>query len=51
MDYIEGYCLLNKGVSKISLDVYDKSEHAIQFYKKEDLLLLGHSQLDISQFI
>ncbi|MFE4896546.1 GNAT family N-acetyltransferase [Peribacillus butanolivorans] len=40
MDYIDEYCR-NKGVSKISLDVYDKSEHAIQFYKKRGFIITG----------
>ncbi|MCF3942628.1 GNAT family N-acetyltransferase [Oceanobacillus alkalisoli] len=32
MDFIEDYCR-EKEVSKITLDVYDKSEKAIKFYK------------------
>ncbi|MES1038111.1 GNAT family N-acetyltransferase [Peribacillus simplex] len=43
MDYIEEYCR-KKGVSEISLDVYDKSEHAIQFYKKRGFAVTGSKQ-------
>lgn len=43
MDYIEEYCR-KKGVSEISLDVYDKSEHAIQFYKKRGFEVTGSKQ-------
>lgn len=40
MNYIEEYCR-NKKVSKIGLDVYDKSEHAIRFYKKRGFVVTG----------
>lgn len=40
INYIEDYCS-KKGVSKISLDVYDKSEHAIKFYKKRGFIITG----------
>lgn len=40
MDYIEEFCS-NKGVSKIDLDVYDKSDHAVQFYKKRGFIITG----------
>ncbi|MFS0614945.1 GNAT family N-acetyltransferase [Lederbergia ruris] len=40
MDYIEEYCR-NKGISKIKLDVYNKSGHAINFYKKRGFIKTG----------
>jgi len=38
--YIEDYCR-NKGISKICLDVYDKSEHAIKFYINNGFNIVG----------
>ncbi|BCB40348.1 hypothetical protein BCJMU51_5264 [Bacillus cereus] len=40
INYIEEYCR-NKGISKISLDVYEKSDHAVQFYKKRGFVFTG----------
>lgn len=40
MDYIEDYCR-NNGIFKINLDVYDKSDHAVQFYKKRGFIITG----------
>lgn len=40
MNYIEEYCK-DLGISKICLDVYDKSEHAINFYKKRGFIVTG----------
>lgn len=40
IDYIEDYCR-EKGVSLIKLDVYEKSEHAISFYKKRGFEVTG----------
>jgi ribosomal protein S18 acetylase RimI-like enzyme len=40
MVYIEEYCQ-KKGISNISLDVYEKSEHAIEFYKNRGFIVTG----------
>lgn len=40
MQYIENYCRKN-GVSKLCLDVYDKSKHAIQFYINRGFIIVG----------
>ena len=40
IDYIEAYCR-NKRISKICLDVYDKSERAIQFYTNRGFKIVG----------
>ncbi|WP_079528171.1 GNAT family N-acetyltransferase [Halobacillus hunanensis] len=40
INYIEKYCL-SRGVSNISLEVYDKSKHAIRFYKKRGFVVTG----------
>lgn len=40
MDFIEDYCR-GKGVSKICLDVFEKSEHAIRFYKNRGFKIIG----------
>lgn len=40
MNFIEELCL-NRGIYCISLDVYDKSEHAIQFYIKKGFSVTG----------
>ena len=40
MKFIEDYCR-SKGVSKICLDVYEKSEHAIRFYKNRGFEIIG----------
>lgn len=40
MNFIESYCR-EKLVSKIALDVYDKSIGAIQFYKKRGFKIIG----------
>lgn len=39
-NHIEKTCL-KQGISKIVLEVYDKSEHAIQFYKKRGFRVIG----------
>ncbi len=40
MSFIEDYCR-KKDVSKIRLDVYEKSEYAIQFYKNRGFKIIG----------
>jgi GNAT superfamily N-acetyltransferase len=40
MEYIESYCR-SKGVSKLCLDVYIKSEHAIRFYLNKGFKITG----------
>jgi GNAT superfamily N-acetyltransferase len=40
IDYIETYCK-SKGISKLCLDVYEKSEHAIRFYKNRGFSIIG----------
>lgn len=40
IDYIENYCR-EKGVNLIKLDVYEKSEHAINFYEKRGFKITG----------
>jgi GNAT superfamily N-acetyltransferase len=40
LEFIENICK-NKGVKKLSLDVYEKSEHAINFYKNNDFEIVG----------
>lgn len=40
VEYIENYCR-DKNVSKLCLDVYDKSEHAIMFYKNRGFIVIG----------
>ncbi|GAB3042093.1 GNAT family N-acetyltransferase [Virgibacillus ainsalahensis] len=42
-DYIEEYCR-DKNVKKISLDVFDKSEHAIRFYNRRGFDITGTKQ-------
>lgn len=39
MKFIEEYCL-KKNIEKIRLDVYDKSEHAIRFYKNRGFVIV-----------
>lgn len=40
IEFIEKYCR-NKGISKICLDVYEKSINAIQFYKNRGFVIRG----------
>jgi GNAT superfamily N-acetyltransferase len=40
MDFIEDYCR-SKDTSKLCLDVYEKSEHAIKFYKDRGFSIIG----------
>lgn len=39
-DYIENYCR-NRGISRICFDVYDKSEHAVQFFENIGYTIVG----------
>lgn len=43
MDFIEDYCR-SIGVAKISLEVYEKSEHAIRFYQHRGFIITGQKQ-------
>ena len=40
MNFIENYCR-SKDVSKLCLDVYEKSEHAIRFYRNRGFRIIG----------
>lgn len=40
MDFIEDYCR-SKDASKLCLDVYEKSEHAVKFYKDRGFKVIG----------
>lgn len=40
LEYIESYCR-QKGIKKLCLDVYDRSDHAIQFYKNRGFEIVG----------
>ncbi len=40
MNFIENYCR-SMGISKICLDVYEKSQKAIQFYIKNGFIVIG----------